>query len=144
MLPSQLKERQGNISRIGPDGHSAVCKGLFKKESDISFFEGAKVVTGRGETGVIQVCTRVGMGWVGGTGGEKESNKSFFEGAKVVTEGGETGVIQVCVLGGGCQLGVVNSESRACKHMGMLSCQTESTSTFYRIHFGTGWHYGTV
>jgi selenocysteine-specific elongation factor len=51
----QLKERQGNISRIAPDGCSAVCKGLFKKESDISFFEGAKVLTGRGEPGVIQV-----------------------------------------------------------------------------------------
>jgi hypothetical protein len=45
----------GHISRISPDACSAVCKGLFKKESDISFFEGAKVLTGRGEQGIIQV-----------------------------------------------------------------------------------------
>lgn len=51
----QLKERQGSISRVAPDGCSAVCKGLFKKESDISFFEGARVLTGRGEQGVIEV-----------------------------------------------------------------------------------------
>jgi hypothetical protein len=51
----QVKERQGAISRIAPDGCSAVCKGLFKRESDLSFFEGAKVVTGRGEVGTIQV-----------------------------------------------------------------------------------------
>lgn len=54
VLP-QLKERRGGITRIAPDGCSAICKGLFKKESDISFFEGARVVTGRGEQGVIQV-----------------------------------------------------------------------------------------
>jgi hypothetical protein len=51
----QMKERIGGISRIAPDGFSAVCRGLFKKESDISFFEGAHVTTGRGEPGVIQV-----------------------------------------------------------------------------------------
>lgn len=57
----QMKERTGMISRIAPDSCSAVCKGLFKKESDISFFEGAHVVTGRGEPGVIQVRLPAGL-----------------------------------------------------------------------------------
>lgn len=66
----QLKERIGSISRVAPDGCSAVCKGLFKKESDISFFEGAKVVTARGEVGIIQVsvCERVCVWWRGRVG----------------------------------------------------------------------------
>jgi hypothetical protein len=62
-----MKERIGGISRIAPDGCSAVCKGLFKRESDISFFEGAHVITGRGEPGVIQVrlcaCQNVAVCW---------------------------------------------------------------------------------
>lgn len=48
------KERQGLVSRIAPDATSAVCSGLFKKETDISIFQGARVVTGRGEWGSIQ------------------------------------------------------------------------------------------
>lgn len=51
----QMKERIGGISRVAPDGCSAVCKGLFKRESDISFFEGAHIITGRREPGIIQV-----------------------------------------------------------------------------------------
>jgi selenocysteine-specific elongation factor len=51
---TQVKERQGVIERIAADGCSAVCKGLFKKETDMAIFEGATIVTGRGEVGVIQ------------------------------------------------------------------------------------------
>lgn len=50
----QPKERQGLVSRIAPDATSAVCSGLFKKETDISIFQGARVVTGRGEWGSIE------------------------------------------------------------------------------------------
>ena len=39
----QVKERQGVIERIQPDGTTAVCKGLFKKETDMSVFNGLKV-----------------------------------------------------------------------------------------------------
>jgi selenocysteine-specific elongation factor len=39
----QVKERQGSIERMQPDGITAVCKGLFKKETDISVFTGLKV-----------------------------------------------------------------------------------------------------
>ncbi len=39
----QIKERIGCIERMQPDGTTAVCKGLFKKETDISVFTGLKV-----------------------------------------------------------------------------------------------------
>eukprot|EP00775_Hariotina_reticulata_P012357 gene12357-12491_t len=50
----KVKERQGVIERVAADGCSAICKGLFKKETDMAIFEGATVVTGRGEVGVIR------------------------------------------------------------------------------------------
>lgn len=39
----QVKERRGVIERVQPDGTTAVCRGLFKKETDISVFLGLKV-----------------------------------------------------------------------------------------------------
>lgn len=39
----QVKERRGVIERVQPDGTTAVCRGLFKKETDISVFVGLKV-----------------------------------------------------------------------------------------------------
>ena len=39
----KLKQKQGSIDRVSPDGLSAVCKGMFKKETDISLFSGMKV-----------------------------------------------------------------------------------------------------
>ena len=39
----RLKQKQGTIERVAADGHSAVCKGMFKKETDISLFSGMKV-----------------------------------------------------------------------------------------------------
>ncbi|KAI8468590.1 MAG: SelEFm [Monoraphidium minutum] len=48
------KERAGAIDRIAPDGSYAICRGLFKKESDVEPFLGAAVVTARGEVGVIE------------------------------------------------------------------------------------------
>lgn len=50
----QLKERQGILDRILEDGCSAICRGLFKKETDVSVFEGAAVTTGLREAGYIE------------------------------------------------------------------------------------------
>ena len=36
------------------DAHTAIGRGLFKKESDISLFENLKVTTGAGDVGVLQ------------------------------------------------------------------------------------------
>lgn len=43
----RLKQKQGTIERVAADGHSAVCKGMFKKETDISLFSGMKVSSKR-------------------------------------------------------------------------------------------------
>ncbi|GAX74045.1 hypothetical protein CEUSTIGMA_g1495.t1 [Chlamydomonas eustigma] len=50
----KVKERQGSIERMQPDGITAICKGLFKKETDISVFAGLKVHTTSGQEGVIE------------------------------------------------------------------------------------------
>jgi selenocysteine-specific elongation factor len=50
----QAKERQGLVARIQPDGMSATCSGLFKRETDMSIFQGARVMTGRREQGTIE------------------------------------------------------------------------------------------
>jgi selenocysteine-specific elongation factor len=42
----KLKERRGQIDRLLPDGCMAICKGLFKKESDLGHFVGLKVRSG--------------------------------------------------------------------------------------------------
>lgn len=39
----KLKQKQGSIDRVSPDGLSAVCKGMFKRETDLSLFSGMKV-----------------------------------------------------------------------------------------------------
>lgn len=39
----KLKQRHGLIDRVLPDGRTAICKGLFKRDSDISAFIGMKV-----------------------------------------------------------------------------------------------------
>ena len=40
-----MKQRWGSIHRIEASGRSAICQGMFKKESDISAFAGMKVQT---------------------------------------------------------------------------------------------------
>ena len=40
----KIKRRSGSIDRVNKDGLSAVCKGMFKKETDISVFAGLKVI----------------------------------------------------------------------------------------------------
>ncbi len=49
----KIKERTGCIERMQPDGTTAICKQLFKKETDISVFTGLTVTTGGGVQGVI-------------------------------------------------------------------------------------------
>lgn len=39
----KLKQKKGSIDRVTPDGLSAVCKGMFKKETNINLFSGMKV-----------------------------------------------------------------------------------------------------
>ncbi|CAL8462357.1 g1890 [Coccomyxa elongata] len=50
----KLKMRAGSIDRVAPDGFSAVCKGMFKKDTDISLFAGMKVTTASGAVGTIE------------------------------------------------------------------------------------------
>ena len=38
----KLKQRRGVVDRISPDQHSAVCRGMFKKDTDISLFSNLK------------------------------------------------------------------------------------------------------
>lgn len=39
----KLKQKKGSIDRVTPDGLSVVCKGMFKKETNINLFSGMKV-----------------------------------------------------------------------------------------------------
>lgn len=39
----KVKQKEGNIERVLPDGRTAICKGFFKKESDFSAFLNLKV-----------------------------------------------------------------------------------------------------
>ncbi|KAK9842481.1 hypothetical protein WJX81_002027 [Elliptochloris bilobata] len=50
----RLKARTGSTERVAPDGRSAICKGMFKRDTDISRFAGLKVVTAAGEIGAIE------------------------------------------------------------------------------------------
>ncbi|KAL3148593.1 hypothetical protein ABBQ38_014023 [Trebouxia sp. C0009 RCD-2024] len=50
----KLKQKRGSIDRVAPDGLSAVCKGMFKRETDISLFCGLKVTTANGEVGTVE------------------------------------------------------------------------------------------
>lgn len=44
------KEKWGVVERLEDGGYGAICKGMFKKGSDISKFEGLRVVTDDGGT----------------------------------------------------------------------------------------------
>uniref|UniRef100_A0A7R9V1Z7 Ribosome biogenesis protein BMS1/TSR1 C-terminal domain-containing protein n=1 Tax=Chlamydomonas euryale TaxID=1486919 RepID=A0A7R9V1Z7_9CHLO len=50
----KVKERYGVLERLQPDGVSGICRGLFKKQTDLSVFVGLRVATRRGETAVIE------------------------------------------------------------------------------------------
>ena len=39
----RMKRREGVIERLGKDGRTAVCRGMFKKETDISLFADMQV-----------------------------------------------------------------------------------------------------
>jgi selenocysteine-specific elongation factor len=54
------KKREGVIERL-QDPNSAICKGMFKRETDLSLFQGMKVFTDRCEEGTIS-------GWFGKSG----------------------------------------------------------------------------
>ncbi|KAK9818119.1 hypothetical protein WJX72_007434 [[Myrmecia] bisecta] len=50
----KVKQKTGVVERVSKDGTSAICRSLFKKETDISLFTGMKVVTSAGEVGTIE------------------------------------------------------------------------------------------
>ncbi|KAK9843360.1 hypothetical protein WJX74_010898 [Apatococcus lobatus] len=50
----KLKQRRGIVERISPDKQSAVCRGMFKKDTDISLFSNLKVECCGGQTGTIE------------------------------------------------------------------------------------------
>lgn len=49
----KLKEREGTVDRV-IDTHYAIGRGMFKKETDLTLFQGMKVITSHGEEGVIE------------------------------------------------------------------------------------------
>lgn len=49
----KLKRREGTVERWS-DAHTAIGRGMFKKESDMTQFENLKVTTGAGDVGVLQ------------------------------------------------------------------------------------------
>ena len=40
----KLKGREGVVERVEPDGCTAVCRGMFKKESDMTAFQGESLL----------------------------------------------------------------------------------------------------
>ena len=42
----KLKSRMGSVERAAPDGRSAICKGMFKRDTDISRFVGLQARMG--------------------------------------------------------------------------------------------------
>ncbi len=40
----KTKQRAGSVERVARDGRSAVCRGMFKKETDLSAFTGMQVI----------------------------------------------------------------------------------------------------
>ena len=49
----KTKAREGVVDRVEKDGTTAVCKGLFKRETDLSPFVGMRVRTAGGNEGTI-------------------------------------------------------------------------------------------
>ena len=39
---AKLKAKRGVIERVGRDGRTAICRGMFKKETDLALFRGMK------------------------------------------------------------------------------------------------------
>ncbi|KAJ9507266.1 hypothetical protein QJQ45_006243 [Haematococcus lacustris] len=50
----KMKEKRGVIERINEDQGNAIVRGMFKKETDPAIYTGLRVVTGRGEDGIIE------------------------------------------------------------------------------------------
>ena len=42
---AKLKAKHGAIERVGRDGRTAICRGMFKKETDLYVFRGMQVCT---------------------------------------------------------------------------------------------------
>jgi hypothetical protein len=55
----QVKQKHGTVDRVNPGGQSAVCKGMFKKETDISLFTGMKVLLIFADSVLPSICLSV-------------------------------------------------------------------------------------
>jgi selenocysteine-specific elongation factor len=49
-----VRRREGSVERVEADGCTAVCRGMFQKDSDLARFAGLAVAGPRGEAGVIE------------------------------------------------------------------------------------------
>ena len=50
----KTKQRDGVIERLQDEGRTAICKGMFKKETDINVFAGLRVTASTGGVGTIE------------------------------------------------------------------------------------------
>ena len=74
----KMKQREGTVERV-QDGNTAIGKGMFKKETDLTMFTGMKVWTNRGEVGTIE-----------GGFGKSGKYKVHFPNGIAPQEGGES------------------------------------------------------
>ena len=50
-----MKSKEGVVERIGSSGYEVICKGMFKKETDLAnLFAGLRVSLSTGEAGKIE------------------------------------------------------------------------------------------
>ena len=51
----QVKSKEGVVERVGSSGYEVICKGMFKKETDLAnLFAGLRVSLSTGEAGKIE------------------------------------------------------------------------------------------
>ncbi len=78
----KLKQRYGTVERVESDGRTAICRGMFSKESDLTRFIGMTVRTGpRGSTNTNST------GILEGSFGKSGKFKVRFSGAIAVNQG---------------------------------------------------------
>lgn len=54
LLVYKKKQREGSIERVESDGCTAICRGMFGKDSDMTRFLGLRVCGPNGKSGIIQ------------------------------------------------------------------------------------------
>ena len=74
----KVKRREGVVERVQDGGRTAICKGMFKKETDINIFTGLRVTASTGACGTIE-----------GAFGKSGKFKVYFPDGLVPEGGGE-------------------------------------------------------